>query len=73
MTKQDLWNTYCAKNPSFAELDAKVVMTSRGLKKLFDQTWDMAVSHGMSIGAAKNKEKAYDMPEGFEDLFRGFK
>jgi len=41
MTREQLWNIYCERNPSFAG-DGEVTMSARGLKKLFEQTWDMA-------------------------------
>lgn len=59
MTKEELWGVYCSKNPSFKNPDAKITLTSRGLKKLFDQTWEMA---------QKKNEKEFN----FEDFLRGF-
>ena len=41
MTKEELWNTYVAKNPSF-EGDGNVTMSAKGLRKMFDQTWAIA-------------------------------
>jgi hypothetical protein len=41
MKKSQLWKIYCAKNPAF-ERDGNVTMSARGLRKLFDQTWDLA-------------------------------
>jgi hypothetical protein len=43
--KSQLWKNYCAKNPSFAG-DGNVTMSARGLRKLFDQTWDLAIHEG---------------------------
>ena len=34
-----------AKNPSFAG-DGNVTMSARGLRKMFDQTWDLAIHEG---------------------------
>jgi len=45
MTKQQLWKIYCKKNPQF-EGDGNVTMTVRGLKKLFDTTWEIAMYQG---------------------------
>ena len=45
MKKSELWKIYCAKNPSFAG-DGNVTMSARGLRKLFDQTWDYAFHEG---------------------------
>ena len=41
MTKDELWQAYAARNPSFAA-EGQVTMTSAGLRKLFDQTWNIA-------------------------------
>jgi hypothetical protein len=43
--KSQLWKIYCAKNPSFAG-DGNVTMSARGLRKIFDQTWDLAIHEG---------------------------
>ena len=45
MKKSQLWKIYVAKNPSFAG-DGNVTMSARGLRKLFDQTWDYAFHEG---------------------------
>ena len=45
MKKSQLWKIYVAKNPSFAG-DGNVTMSARGLRKLFDQTWDLAFYKG---------------------------
>jgi hypothetical protein len=45
MKKSQLWKIYCAKNPAF-ERDGNVTMSARGLRKLFDQTWDFAYEQG---------------------------
>ncbi len=45
MKKSQLWKIYCAKNPSFAG-DGNITMSARGLRKLFDQTWDYAFHEG---------------------------
>jgi hypothetical protein len=43
--KSQLWKIYVAKNPSFAG-DGNITMSARGLRKLFDQTWDLAYHEG---------------------------
>jgi len=43
--KSQLWKIYVAKNPSFAG-DGNITMSARGLRKLFDQTWDYAYEQG---------------------------
>ena len=45
MKKSQLWKIYCAKNPAF-ERDGNVTLSTRGLRKLFDQTWDLAFYEG---------------------------
>ncbi len=45
MKKSQLWKIYCAKNPAF-ERDGNVTLSTRGLRKLFDQTWDYAFHEG---------------------------
>lgn len=69
MTQQELWNAYCARNPSFSG-DGEVTMSAGGLKKLFDQTWQFAEQHGVAI----EKERSNcltDEPKDalFEQLF----
>ena len=45
MKKSQLWKIYTAKNPSFAG-DGNITMSARGLRKMFDQTWDLAIHEG---------------------------
>ena len=45
MKKSQLWKIYVAKNPGFAG-DGNITMSARGLRKLFDQTWDFAFHEG---------------------------
>jgi hypothetical protein len=45
MKKSQLWKIYVAKNPSFAG-EGNVTMSARGLRKMFDQTWDLALQEG---------------------------
>ena len=45
MKKSQLWKIYVAKNPAF-ERDGNVTLSTRGLRKLFDQTWDLAFYEG---------------------------
>jgi len=42
MTKHELWEIYCTKNPSFKE-DGNVTLSTKGLRKLFETTWDQAI------------------------------
>jgi hypothetical protein len=45
MTKEQLWKIYSRKNPSFNG-DGNVTMTAKGLRKLFDTTWEIAMYDG---------------------------
>jgi hypothetical protein len=45
MTKSTLWAIYCRKNPKFAE-DGEITLTTKGLRKMFDVTWDTAFYDG---------------------------
>ena len=45
MTKEELWNVYSNKNPSFSGR-GNVTMSAKGLRKLFDTTWDVAMFDG---------------------------
>lgn len=47
MTKQDLWNQYAKKNPSFNG-NGNVTLSARGLRKMFDQTWKIAFEAGFN-------------------------
>ncbi len=51
MTKEDLWAQYVAKNPQFKGA-RPVTMTTVGLRKLFDQTWDQAEKHAQDVSTA---------------------
>ena len=45
MTKSELWGIYCRKNPKFAG-DGEITLTAKGLRKMFDVTWDTAFYDG---------------------------
>jgi hypothetical protein len=59
--KSQLWKIYCAKNPAF-ERDGNVTLSTRGLRKLFEQTWDFAFYEGEdeSEQAPVNGSKSVD-------------
>lgn len=72
MTKEQLWNIYCERNPKFGDFpDTQITLTVQGLKKFFDQTWQAAIEEGKKLNVASKPK--YDLPEGFEQLFGGFK
>ena len=45
MTKEELWKVYSTKNPSF-DGSGNVTLSAKGLRKLFDTTWDVAMYDG---------------------------
>lgn len=45
MTRSQLWKIYAKRNPSF-DGDGNVTMTARGLRKMFETTWDVAYFNG---------------------------
>jgi hypothetical protein len=56
MTKNELWEIYCTKNPSFEE-DGNVTLSTKGLRKLFETTWDQAIR---STYREPERDKAVD-------------
>ena len=67
MKKSQLWKIYCAKNPSFAG-DGNVTMSARGLRKMFDQTWDLAIHEGEE----ENEAPPDNDSKGVDDLRKIF-
>lgn len=61
MTKEKLWLEYCKKNPRFLDEKAEITFTGKGLKKLFDQTYDLGFAQGKDVAA---NEKSI-----FENIF----
>jgi hypothetical protein len=52
MTRDELWKLYCDRNPSFSNDGGNVTLGVRGLKKLFEQTWEVARKSGFEHGMA---------------------
>jgi hypothetical protein len=46
MTREELWRKFTERNPSF-DGDGMVTLSARGLRKLFNQTWDFAFEAGL--------------------------
>ena len=67
MKKSQLWKIYVAKNPSFAG-DGNITMSARGLRKLFDQTWDFAFHEGED----ENEAPPVTDSKGVDDLRKIF-
>jgi hypothetical protein len=66
MTKQQLWEIYTTRNPSFLE-DGFITLTKDGIKKLFDQTWDQGFQAG-----SEQTNQATPISNPMDELFRGF-
>jgi cold shock CspA family protein len=54
MKKSSLWAIYCRKYPQFAK-DGEITLTTKGLRKFFDTTWDAAFYDG-----EPEKEDSFD-------------
>ena len=67
MKKSQLWKIYCAKNPAF-ERDGNVTLSTRGLRKLFDQTWDLAYEEGED----EHEDPPVNNSKGVDDLRKIF-
>lgn len=72
MTRDELWAAYATKNPAFNG-DGSVTMSARGLRKLFDQTWDNAFDTGFESGYSHKQPPACppDISSVFGDIFGG--
>lgn len=66
MTKDELWKIFCDKNPSFADENAEITMSGRGLKKFFDQTFEQ----GEKQGREQERDKAENRKK-FDKMFGG--
>jgi hypothetical protein len=74
MTRDELWDAYALRNPSFKG-DGQITMSASGLRKLFQQTWSIAYDSGRNAGLRENAlretSKATSIFEGeiFEKFF----
>lgn len=71
MTKKELWRIYVMRNPSF-EGDGNVTMSARGLKKLFDTTWDTAYWDGEEEPVEKTSQNFQPRSASINDLMSIF-
>ena len=71
MRKSELWRIYVKKNPSF-EGDGNVTMSARGLRKLFDTTWDTAYYDGEEEYVEKTKQNFQQSSASINDLMSIF-
>ncbi len=58
MKKSALWDIYVRKYPQFAQ-EGEITLTTKGLRKMFDTTWDTAYYEGepeeeITFPSAKN-------------------
>lgn len=63
MTKQELWAIYVERNPTFKG-EGNVTISKRGLRKLFDTTWDIAYY----AGEPENRPEDYEDTIAMEHL-----
>lgn len=62
MKKSELWAIYTKKYPQFAG-EGNITLSAKGLRKLFDQTWDYAYYQGVAeeeITYSQNPENPID-------------
>lgn len=67
MTKNELWNIYVKRNPSFNG-NGNITMSAKGLKKLFDTTWDTAFYKGEEED--ENIEQNFQQQSSSVDMLR---
>jgi hypothetical protein len=65
MTRDELWAAYVRRHPGFAG-EGTVTLTTRGLRRLFEHTWEHAHAHGRQTAPPPAE------PEDFPDLLRRF-
>lgn len=65
MTKFQLWLIYVNRNPSFEGAE-NIAMSPKGLKKLFDQTWELAQQE---ILERQKVDNPFDKSGLFSDYF----
>jgi hypothetical protein len=69
MTRSQLWKIYVKRNPSFAG-DGNVTMSARGLRKLFETTWDAAYFDGeMESDGSYRRHQQNDQVEALKSMF----
>jgi hypothetical protein len=69
MTRSQLWKIYVKRNPSF-DGNGNVTMTARGLRKLFDTTWDVAYFDGeIESDESYRRHQQNDQVEALKKMF----
>lgn len=67
MTKKELWKAYVKRNPSF-DGDGNITMSARGLRKMFDNTWEMAYEAGFN---QESDDDERECPVEYPEMIRG--
>lgn len=68
MTKDELWKFYVERNPQFGA-KGNVTLSSWGIRKLFEQTWDRAHSVGFDNGRAWEQNQSKMRGGGEKSIF----
>jgi hypothetical protein len=69
MTRSQLWKIYVKRNPSF-DGDGNVTMTARGLRKMFETTWDVAYFDGeIESDVPYRRDQPNDQVEALKSMF----
>lgn len=81
MKKEELWDAFVRKNPSFNG-DGNITLSAAGLRKLFNQTYDHGHEQGFENGKAwqkdqqerfKPKNEAPKHSKAYEDWYSKFR
>ena len=65
MKREELWKIFVKANPSFGR-EGYVTMSAKGLRKLFDTTWDQAERHAIDSLRVPRRGKSHDI---FNEIF----
>jgi hypothetical protein len=68
MKKSELWDIYVRKYPKFAQ-EGEITLTTKGLRKFFDTTWDTAYYDGESEKEDYFEPGSPDAVEAFKQIF----
>lgn len=67
MTQSELWAKFVERNPSF-DGEGMVTLSSRGLRKIFDQAWQRGETYGRE-SAQYDARKAFPRDPAFDHIF----
>jgi hypothetical protein len=68
MKKSSLWDIYVRKYPQFAQ-EGEITLTTKGLRKMFDTTWDTAYHDGEPEEEDYFEPGSSDAVEAFKQIF----